>query len=68
MQGIGVGVTKESKMIAFIVIVEVSLVVVAFAAVYGLTRYQSRPSRRDDRRGPGTPPDPDEHAPRTRER
>ncbi|MER5648956.1 hypothetical protein [Streptosporangium sp. NPDC002524] len=55
-------------MIALIVMVEVVLVLAAFAAVYGLTRYRNRPLWLEERRTPGTGADPDDRTPRTRER
>ncbi|MGS2642073.1 hypothetical protein [Streptosporangium sp. LJ11] len=55
-------------MIVLIVMVEVLLVLAAFAAVYRLTRYRSRPMRPEDHRTPGTRADPDDQAPRTRGR
>lgn len=48
-------------MIVFIVMVEVLLVLAAFAAVYGLTRYRSRPLWLEERRRTfGTRADPDD--------
>ncbi|MFF3441192.1 hypothetical protein [Streptosporangium sp. NPDC002721] len=55
-------------MIVFIVIVEVALVLAAFAAVYRLTRYRCRPLPLEDRRASGTRADLDDQAPRTRGR
>ncbi|WP_436763883.1 hypothetical protein [Streptosporangium sp. V21-05] len=52
-------------MIACIVMVEVLLVLAAFAAVYGLTRYRSRPLWLEERRTSGTRADPDDRRPRT---
>ncbi len=63
--GTGAKVTKEPEMIACIVMVEVLLVLAAFAAVYGLTRYRSRPLWLEERRTSGTRADPDDRRPRT---
>ncbi|WP_440064724.1 hypothetical protein [Streptosporangium sp. OZ121] len=52
-------------MIVLIVVVEVVLVLAAFAAVYRLTRYRSRPTCPEDRRRSDTRTDPDGRAPRT---
>lgn len=52
-------------MIAFIVMVEVLLVLVAFAAVYGLTRYRGRPLWLEERRAHDGRADPDDPTPRT---
>lgn len=63
--GTGAKDTKDSEMIAFIVMVEVVLVLAAFAAVYGLTRYRNRPLWLEERRAPDTRADPDDRRPRT---
>ncbi|MEU4535760.1 hypothetical protein AB0G15_12950 [Streptosporangium sp. NPDC023825] len=54
-------------MIVLIAVVEVVLVLAAFAAVYRLTRYRSRPMWLKDR-VPDTRADPDDQAPRARGR
>ncbi|MEU8381697.1 hypothetical protein [Streptosporangium sp. NPDC048865] len=56
-------------MIVFIVIVEVALVLAAFAAVYRLTRYRNRPIWLEDRRTSGIRVDSDDdQAPPVRDR